>query len=312
MDRKTYFYMDDVIWIFRDIHRERPKSIFDNPIMKVFKEAHDKYGFKVMLNSFFRTDYFYGDDEFTLKDMTDEYKKEWEENSDWIRIAFHAKQEFPDYPFINSTYDDMKNSFLAFKKEVVRFAGEKVMSMTFNPHWGPVSKEGCRALGDLGIIVSSVTTAYTQEYNGDPLSLPYCLAGRLLQNRQPETKVLKSEGSLATSYDVCILGYNNFTKEEVEDSAFTFDYIKRDKETGLNFKKHANFICLNTVKYDDIAGIVEKHADKLFLGGATHEQYSYPDYYAYQSDHLDKILKLAEELHKNGYEYTFLEDILEK
>ena len=27
--KKCYFYIDDVIWVFRDIARQKPKSIFD-------------------------------------------------------------------------------------------------------------------------------------------------------------------------------------------------------------------------------------------------------------------------------------------
>ena len=52
MTKKAYFYIDDVIWLFRDLARKRPKSIYDNAFMKMLKEAHDKYGMKVQLNIF--------------------------------------------------------------------------------------------------------------------------------------------------------------------------------------------------------------------------------------------------------------------
>ena len=94
MSKQTYFYIDDVIWLFRDLTRQAPKSIFDNAFMKMLKNAHDKYGLKVQLNVFYRTDFYYGNDEFTLADMTDAYKAEWDANSDWIRFGFHSKQEF--------------------------------------------------------------------------------------------------------------------------------------------------------------------------------------------------------------------------
>ena len=44
--------------------------------MKILKELHEKYGLKVQLNLFYRTDFYYGNDEFTLAEMTDAYKKE--------------------------------------------------------------------------------------------------------------------------------------------------------------------------------------------------------------------------------------------
>ena len=52
MSKKTYFYIDDVVWLFRDLTRQKPKSVFDNPFMKVLKEMHEKYGLKVQLNLF--------------------------------------------------------------------------------------------------------------------------------------------------------------------------------------------------------------------------------------------------------------------
>jgi hypothetical protein len=71
--RASAFFIDDVIWFLRDIARQRPKSIFDHPFMGGLKKAHDEYGLKVQLNLFYRTDYFYGMDEFTLADFQDAY-----------------------------------------------------------------------------------------------------------------------------------------------------------------------------------------------------------------------------------------------
>ena len=98
MSKKAFFFIDDVIWMFRDLTRQRPASIFEHHFLKSLKEIHDKTGLKVQMNLFFRTDYFYGNDEFSLADMTDAYKAEFEANSDWLKFAFHAKEEFPDYP----------------------------------------------------------------------------------------------------------------------------------------------------------------------------------------------------------------------
>lgn len=42
--KKAAMYIDDVIWVFRDLARQRPKSMFDNPLLSVLKEAHERYG----------------------------------------------------------------------------------------------------------------------------------------------------------------------------------------------------------------------------------------------------------------------------
>ena len=66
MNKKAFFFIDDVIWVFRDLTRQKPEKLFDNPFMNMLKTAHDKYGLKVQLNLFYITDSFYGYDEFCL------------------------------------------------------------------------------------------------------------------------------------------------------------------------------------------------------------------------------------------------------
>ena len=129
----------------RDIARQKPKSIFDNDYMKMLKRAHDHNGLTVQLNLFYRTDFYYGDDEFNLSEMPDTYKDEFQANRDWLRLAFHAKQEFPDYPYVNAKYVDVYNCFKRMEREVERFAGPGMFSDVLCVHWLPISKEGCRA-----------------------------------------------------------------------------------------------------------------------------------------------------------------------
>lgn len=309
MSKQAYFYIDDVIWPFRDITREKPASIFEQTLLKMLKEAHDKYGLKVILNTFYRTDYYYGDDEFSLAEMTDAYKKEWEVNSDWLKIGFHAKQEFPDYPHVNIDYEDMKNMYVRFKNEVIRFAGENTLSTAFNPHWSPVSKDGLRAMVDEGITMVSVTAGERKEYNGDPASLPYGHAGRLLNNRKPETAIFfrNTKGDEFISDSLC--GYNHISTEDYERTVFSKDAVYNE-EMGVYFKVFCNSACLNLCPIDEIEEDISKVADSEYLCVATHEQYSYPDYFAYQPESRDKLMKACECIEKYGYEYIFVEDLV--
>ena len=47
-----------------------------------------------------------------------------------------------------------------------------------------------------------------------------------------------------------------------------------------------------------------------YFGYATHEEYFYPEYFAYQPDYADKVMKAAEIVHRYGYEYFFVEEIV--
>lgn len=304
--KKAYFYIDDTIWVLRELSRKKPASIFDVPFFKMLKKAHDDYGMKVQLNLFYRTDSFYGYDEFSLADVPDIYKNEFEESSDWLKFAFHALEEFPDYPHINATYEDTKWLFESIKREVFRFAGEKSFAWAVCPHWLPMSKAAVKALYDGGIRTLDVTDGETFEYSGDPASLPYGHAARLLNNRQPETKIFSRDGrDVAINNSIC--GYNHLSVKDCEKISNNLGYV-HDQETGMNFKKFFH-ICLNLTPYNELDEDFSKFVNAEYIGIADHEQYFYPEYFAYQPDYAQKIYKMCEILKNNGFEFFYMEEI---
>ena len=50
--------------------------------------------------------------------------------------------------------------------------------------------------------------------------------------------------------------------------------------------------------------------EKEFFCFANHEQYFYPDYFAYQPDDAEKVLAATEYVTKRGYEYFFIEELI--
>ena len=305
--KTAYFFVDDVIWCMRDIAREKPKSIFDNAFLAMMKKAHDLYGLTVQLNLFYRTDFFYGNDEFTLAQMPDTYKSEWEANSDWLKLAFHAKQEFPDYPYVNATYEDVKANYEAIINEVIRFAGEKSVARAVIPHWLPISKAGCQALYDCGVRIISPSQGERCEYTGDPSVLPYGHAQRLLHNRQPETKlftrITKTKG---ISSSIC--AYNHISQKQHDAIMGNFKAVK-DTETGLWFKKLGGGPTVNNSNIDDFRKVYEKRNGEEFIGTGTHEQYFYSDYFAYQPDTEEKVLEMAKVLWELGYTFITADEL---
>lgn len=308
--KKTHFLIDDVLWVLRDLTRQKPKSLFDNPFIKMLKTAYEKYGVKTQLNLFYRNSSFYGNDDFCLKDVPDTYKKEWESASHWLKLAFHAKEEFPDYPLVNAKYDDVKAMFNAAENEVVRFAGENSFTYGYCPHWNAVSLEGVKALYDCGVRIMDVSFGTSSEYNNDPDSLPYGHAMRILNNRQPETKVYTRGGpNTAINYSVC--GYNHFEMDVNKKINDTLEYIT-DEETGMKFKKfHLPAMTLNLMKYDEMDEIFAPFVNNEYVGICTHEQYFYEDYLAYQPDYAEKIYKMGEIMKENGYEFIFAQDLID-
>lgn len=306
--KKALFYIDDVIWVFRDLTRQKPVSMFDNPFMKVLKTAHDRYGMTVQLNVFYRTDFYYGNDEFTLADMTDAYKAEWQASSDWLKLGFHAKQEFPDYPYINATYETVKSNFDDIKREILRFAGEDTFAVAHVTHWLPMSRAGVQALYDSGIHLMTVSCGDKLNEDAYMDKLPYGHMGRLLQNRQPETGIFVRD-TLDESIHFSACGYNHCTMDVLEPNWQTFG-LYQDKDTGMYYKKFCIGPILNCCPYEQIESEFAPLLDGEYLGYALHEQYFYPDYYAYQSDYAEKIYRAAEIVSGAGYTYFFPQDLL--
>lgn len=141
--------VDDNIMFLRDIARNATNyhSIFDDPYMAFWREMYRRYGTKVHLNIYYQT----VNGAFTLREMPDKFKSEWRENSHWLRLTFHALQDQPARPYRNAPASQLERDFLLVTDEIVRFAGEELLSPFTTIHWGEATREGCRALRKLGI-----------------------------------------------------------------------------------------------------------------------------------------------------------------
>ena len=113
MNKIIHFSVDDCIEIFKDITINNYNSLFESEYFSFFKELHDKYNAKISLYSFVE---YKG---FNLKNTTDKFKKEFVNNSNWLKIGFHGFNE-------NSKYNDKENikkDYKLFLKYIKRFAG---------------------------------------------------------------------------------------------------------------------------------------------------------------------------------------------
>ncbi|MDD6877341.1 MAG: hypothetical protein PUD44_06080 [Clostridiaceae bacterium] len=141
------FSVDDNIWWLQDLTDQAPASIFDNPYLSVYKEAHDKYGIKVRFNLFYATDRRGG---FNLSRMTDRYREEFLANHDWLHFAFHSDFEFPPNPYSETTYAKLKYDYDRINAEVQRFAGFELERCT-TIHFGSGNRQAVRAIRAEGV-----------------------------------------------------------------------------------------------------------------------------------------------------------------
>ena len=307
--KRAAFYIDDVIFCFKELAEQKPKSIWDHFYFAAFREAHEKYGLKVQMNVFYRNDFYYGAHgaEFTLAQMPDTWKHEFQAAKDWLRFGFHSYSEFPDYPWINASYEDVVWMWKTTTREVERFAGPGMFAKAVTPHWGPMSKEGCVALRDCGAKVVWASAGKRYAYDGDRTILPYGHGMRIENFRKPETAVFWRPGG-GDDISVSACGYNHLLPEQVEVTRGTYNW-QHDKETGCNFMVFScGAPCLNLYRLEDIPACMARVIGNEFLIFATHEEYWYGDYFAYQPDSREKLLTACKMVHDAGYEYIFIED----
>ena len=310
--KRAAFYIDDVIWVFRDLAKSKPKSCWEHRFLGHLKEAHEKYGLKVQLNDFYADDFYYGAraSEFTLKDMPDVWKNEFQAAKDWLRFGFHSLREFPDYPWINASYDDVKYTWDITVREVERFAGPGTFALAVTPHWGPMSKEGCVALKDCGAKVVWVSRGRRWAYNGDRSILPYGHAMRIENFRKPETAVYWRGGG-GDDISVSACGYNHLLAKEVEKTRGTYNWVY-DKDTGVNFKAFSmGGTCLNLLPLKNVEEAMARNGEPEFYIHATHEEYFHKDYFGYQPDYCEKTFVAVKWMYDHGYKYAFIEDSID-
>lgn len=260
--------IDDNIWFLRDIYQQQYnyQSLFDNPFLGFLRDVHRQYGTSVHLNLFYETD------GFNLSQFPDRYKSEWEANSNWLRLSFHAQGEFPDMPYRTAGYEQVSQDCARVKAEIERFAGPSVMGPVTTLHWGEATVEGARALRDAGY------KALLGYFNvDDPLPpVSYYLTEE--QRRHLKKRFVWFDPQ--------------------EDITFVRASIVLDK---TEVSAIAPFLDSYAQKPSGLPPFVD------FL---VHEQYFYPFYEAYQPDYRERILTAVQWATNHGYTPAFLGDAL--
>ncbi len=256
--------LDDNIWFLKDINANagKYKSIFENPYLGMLKQVHDTFGTKIHLNLFYQTD------GFNLSQMTDKYKSEWKDNAGWLRLSFHALQEFPDRPYLTAGYDQVTHDCILVKDQIRRFAGEELMGPVTTLHWGAANAEGCRALKDQGY---RALAGYFSAEGPDTVSYYLNDEKRLHVNNRFIWKDNREEMILARM----ALVINTVKLEEI------VPYLDRLRSSGHQ----------------------PPYADLMI-----HEQYFYPSYFNYQPDFRDKVVTAVKWAADKGYKPAFLSE----
>ncbi len=274
---------DDNILFLQDINdnKDTYKSIFENPYLAMYKEAHDKYGANVQLNihwEFDETTEDFTDNTrqyFNLSMMTDKFKDEFIANSDWLRLSFHAKEPQTCMPYLNTDMKTISEDAQNIYREVIRFAGEETLS-THNTtiHWGECTLDGMRAMSNLGL--RGAFGYFDIREDGRPL----------------------------VSY---------FYPKDFVEYLHNRDFWMDTEEDILYGKID---LVLNSYPLEEIVPKLEEVKSNSHTYGCVeimiHEQYFHKDYMAYIPEFKEIVLTACKWCADNGYKGYFLQDVMEK
>ncbi len=274
--------IDDNCFFFADLTRNKPKYLMDHFYLKKLKEFHDKYGSKFILKCFFRNDH--DAEKFTLDKATDAYKSQFEDNSDWLHLAFHALGEFPDRPYQHCSGKKLAEDYDLTMKELIRIAGSKSCTPPTNVHWAMLEPENYSVLKERGLKI---------------LTSGGFIANRLIVEGEIRQQMTSS----------CDIGF--FYEQDVAHHMLN----KRcyyDPDHGLFLSR--TFFCFNI---DTPSGIEEKIREEDARSRETgsemmecigHEQYAYPAYFNYLPDYFDRLEASCRVPTELGYKPVFFQD----
>ena len=250
--KRYCFFVDDCSFFLRKLTLDRPKSIFDEMFLGGLKKIHDKYGTKFLLNLFFHDDHH----DFSISDMPEDYKDEFQANRDWMRLSFHARSEFPDRPYQHANAAKLAADFDEVYNEVCRFAGKECFMAPLVIHWGMTNPENFGVLKARGV-----------------RSLAGCFLGGIARIGEKH------------SIQVTDIGYH-YEKDMACGACDKHLFYDRFHDLYL----FDNTACCNHDNQEVLEAKISAIAPPQHtITLMTHEQYTYPDYFNYIPDHLDRV-----------------------
>ena len=264
------FFIDDNIFFLTDIARERPAKLFDHFYLKALKNMHDKYDACFTLNTFFANNH----EPFDLTQVPDCYKSEFIDNSDWLRLSFHSYSEFPDRPYQNTNAEKLAADYDLVYNEICRFAGKEAFIVPEVLHWAMARPSTFGELRKRGVRI---------------------MEGQFVS---PRTGLNDNSGDDR----ITDVGYYRNINDAIylEENRYLYDFRYQ-----LLFVR-SDCTC-NLTSCEDIAeklGAIQRDT----IGVATHEQYTFPRYFNYLPDHLDRIETAVRTLHERGYKSVFFSE----
>lgn len=264
--QKRYrFSIDDNSFFLRDITQQGYRSLFDCFYLKMLRDLHAKYGTRFTLNIYYTT----GED-WNLRQFPAKYRGEWQDNAEWLRLAFHAYANDPPRPYQDAPVEKLLADLDLVNGEIHRFAGPETYSpptvihfgMTRPEAWKPLYERGSRVLG--GYFRQSRDKKWDINYRMDDVRSEWLSRHDLLKDFP--------SGIIFSKVDIVV---NSTPLDEIVP---VLEPVVGDPRTG------------------EIVDLL------------THEQYFWPFYHNYLPDHAQRLDLAIGFVTGLGYKPAFLQD----
>ncbi len=271
------FTIDDNSFFLRDIAANAYTSLFDCFFLSSLRDLNVKYGAKFSLNLFYATP----EDDFNLSQFPATYRREWLDNSDWLKLAFHARAEFPNRPYQHVGPGRLAEDYDLVAEHIRRFAGAATFSPATVVHWAMVHPSALSVLQERG--VRALTGIFKRTIPAAADAAP-CGSGPL--------------------YDL------NYCLDDRRSAYLACHDALKDFGTGIVFSK-VDVICNNTPLdrvVPTLAPLVHHPQQAEIMDLLTHEQYFWPFYHNHVPDHVQRCERAIRFCADNGYEPVFFHE----
>lgn len=222
-----HFSIDDAIIGLQELFECRPQNIWDTDYFGFLRELHDHIGIAVTLYLFFSNETMERiQSSFDLSQITEQYVKEFESASDWLKFGFHAYNR--QTLLISQTNEEVQKTIDRLASSITCFAGENSLATTCRPHYYSAHKDACEILKQHGVRV-----LFTPDDHGYTCAcLPPALVKRMKQGgfyEDPESGFLLIHTSFRTENpDLNIEAMEEIMDKEIElfgtTAPFTHEY----------------------------------------------------------------------------------------
>jgi hypothetical protein len=258
------FSIDDNSFFLRDIFQNNYASLFDCWYLRMLRELNRKYGVKFSVNIYYTT----GDD-FSLPQFPDRYRGQWRDNSEWLKLAFHAHADKPDRPYQDAPPEKLLADLDQVAEQILRFAGPEAYVPPTIIHWGMTRPSALKPLTTRGV---KVLSGYFRQING-VWDVNYRLSDQISE--------YLSRHDVWKDFDSGIV----FSRVDIVCNSVPLDRIVPTLEPQIKDPNTAEIIDL-----------------------LTHEQYFWPFYRNYLPDHPQRLDKAIRWVTEHGYKPVFFHE----